>query len=273
MTITEPGFYDLPETQYHADPIPDGSFSQSGLKILLEEGGPARYQAAKKGPRKEKPEWDFGTAVHTLVLGTGAQIRVLNFDSWRTKASKEAAALARLDGEVPILEKDYGPIEEAANKVLELAGDYFKGGTPEQSMFWRHNGDGPWLRGRMDYYVPGEYIVDLKTMRDTTTRGIDRDVWDFRYYYQAAWYRRGVHALTGKWLPYIIVAVEKTEPYLCRIIEVPDDYLAIGETHMDKALDLYRECTETGIWPGHPSTPLTVLAPPWAMDEMEEMVI
>ena len=34
--ITKPGVYDLPEDDYHADPVPDWSLSASGAKLLLE---------------------------------------------------------------------------------------------------------------------------------------------------------------------------------------------------------------------------------------------
>ncbi|WP_242401117.1 hypothetical protein [Acetobacter okinawensis] len=35
--ITTPGIYDLPEAQYHADPCPTPSLSNSVARILLDE--------------------------------------------------------------------------------------------------------------------------------------------------------------------------------------------------------------------------------------------
>ena len=44
MIIDQPGIYDIPEDQYHRDPVPGGSLSASGAKKLLADGGPARYR-------------------------------------------------------------------------------------------------------------------------------------------------------------------------------------------------------------------------------------
>ena len=263
MKITEPGIYDMPAATYHADPVPEGSLSQSRAKALLEEGGPARFHAAETGPRQEKRVWDVGSTIHALILGKGMeQIKELDFPDYRTKAAREARDLAYFDGLTPMLTKDIAAAREVADGTPQHVLDLFTGGQPEASFFWQHE-SGAWLRGQADYYKPGAGIYDLKTMRDTTTRAINRDVVNFKYYLQAAWYQQGIYELTGELLPYYIVGVEKEPPYLARVMKVSDDYLAIGRAHMAQAIDLYLECTETGVWPGHSADIGLLTPPPW----------
>lgn len=272
MSLTA-GLYDLDAATYHGDPIPGGSLSQSRAKVLLEEGGPARFRAAMTEPRVEKREFDEGTAVHALLLGKGGErLTIIEGESYRTKAAQEARDAAYAAGRTPLLTHQYAAVERIVKGVDPTIREMFTGGDAEVSMFWQHN-SGLWLRGQMDYYIPGVAILDLKTMRDTTTRGFSRAVWDHRYYMQAAWYRRGVAALTGETLPYVIVGVEKAPPYLARAKELTEDYLAVGEAHMDQAIATYLHCVETDTWPGHPTTVEPLDPPPWASASVADATI
>lgn len=271
--ITGPGFYDLPAAVYHSDPYKGGTLSQSETKILLDEGGPAKYRAQQDLPREEKNEWDLGTAAHALILGKGEeQLVVHQYEDYRTKDAREARDAAYEAGKTPLKPQEWEATKALADAVPGHIRQLFTGGVAEQAMFWRHT-TGQHLRGQMDYWVPGSYIADLKTINDSSMRSIEADVWRLRYYYQAAFYRRGVHALTGDWLPYFIVFVEKKAPFLSRVVEVTDDYLAVGEAHMDKALAIHAECTATGEWPGHSDTVHQLLPPPWAANAVADATI
>ena len=264
MSVEAPGLYDLEAAEYHADPIAEGSLSQSRAKVLLEEGGPAKFKAAQDGPRVEKKEFDEGTAVHALLLGKGQErLELVDADDYRTKAAQDARDAAYAAGKTPLLPKQLAAVRRIVDQVNPAIREMFTEGDAEVSMFWQH-ASGLWLRGQADYYIPGVAILDLKTMRDTSNRAFSRAVWDHRYYMQAAWYRRGVEALTGERLPYIIVGVEKTAPYLARAKVLTEDYLAVGEAHMDQAIATYLHCTETGHWPGHPTDVEPLAPPPWA---------
>ncbi|UFU03462.1 PD-(D/E)XK nuclease-like domain-containing protein [Ruania suaedae] len=267
-TITKPGLYDLEAADYHSDPVPEGSLSQSRAKVLLDEGGPAIFHHKENSPRVEKKEFDEGTVIHALILGKGMErIEVLDFPNYTTKAAREARDAAYAKGLTPLLTKDMARAQKVADSIPDHIRQLFTGGEAEVSMFWRHT-SGLWLRGQMDYYVAGGRIVDLKTMNDTSNRGLSRAVWNLRYYMQAAWYRRGVEAITGERLPYLIVGIEKTAPYLTRAVELTDDYLAVGEAHMDDAIATYLTCVETGHWPGHPDRTQRLGPPPWVRDDI-----
>lgn len=69
LAVTEPGVYDdMPEHVYLADPVPGGSLSFSGAKALLPPSCPALYRHQRDHGRPPKPAFDFGHAVHSMVL-------------------------------------------------------------------------------------------------------------------------------------------------------------------------------------------------------------
>ena len=123
------------------------------------------------------------------------------------------------------------------------------------------------LRGRLDYLTDAS-LVDVKTTADADTRPFERSIWSYRYYMQAAWYRRLYTALTGTSLPWHWVILETTPPYLPAVRHATDEYLTLGELHMDRAIDTYLACRESGIWPGYPDQSQPVDPPAWARTEL-----
>src|SRR5512135_3837265 len=108
LTITEPGIYDLPADVYHADPVPTGSLSSSGARLLLPPSTPAHFRWAREHPRPSTPAMDFGRAAHRIVLGVGEDLVEVQADSWRTKAAQQAADEARAAGKTPLLTETMG---------------------------------------------------------------------------------------------------------------------------------------------------------------------
>ncbi|MDP9181224.1 MAG: PD-(D/E)XK nuclease-like domain-containing protein, partial [Actinomycetota bacterium] len=129
---------DFDEADYHADP----ALSQSAAKVLM--ACPARYRWQLDHPRADTAAFDVGHAAHAKVLGVGADIEVIEADSWRTKATTEAASNARAEGKVPLLRKDSDAVDLMAEAVmahpmarliLEREGD------AEQSAWWTDHAD------------------------------------------------------------------------------------------------------------------------------------
>ncbi|MGO5149780.1 PD-(D/E)XK nuclease-like domain-containing protein [Bifidobacterium boum] len=265
-TITRPGIYDgIPDADYHADPIPDGSLSVSRAKALLEEGGPARFRHHELHGRPRTAALDLGSAVHALILGEGKRVVEVAAESWRTKAAREVRDAAHASGQVALLPAEMRLAEDLAGVVYRHpAAVETLAGEREQSMFAHI--DGLWLRGRADVMNPG-WTADYKTARDASERGFLAAAHRFRYYLQAAWYRRLRRELTGDLLPFRIVAQEKTAPYLVSVWEVDPSYLALGEGEMAQAITLYRQCVETGRWPGYSHDIRPLIPPTWAYDD------
>lgn len=267
--IDQAGIYPtMPEAEYHAHP----ALSHSGARLLLE--CPARYAWRRDNPQ-HSDDFDFGKAAHRAVLGIGAEVVAVDADDWRTKAAREARDDARAAGKVPLLAADVVRIEAMRTQLLAhpLASRLFAGGTPEASMFW-HDSTGVMLRARPDYLPPvgtgrRDIIPDYKTCQRADPGSFGKSSASYGYHQQAAMYVDGWRTLTGRDAAFVFVAQEKEAPYLVAVHELDEEALMIGRERNRRAIDIYRQCTETGIWPGYPSDVQTVSLPRWAVIEHE----
>src|SRR6185369_2727980 len=119
MVIDRPGIYrGISVADYHADPCPAPSFSQSIGKIILERSA---MHAAAAHPRLggvvvpgDEPDLEkydkakaIGDAAHALRIGRGKDMAVGYFDSWRTKEAKAFREAASQLGQTIILDEHY----------------------------------------------------------------------------------------------------------------------------------------------------------------------
>jgi hypothetical protein len=261
--ITQPGVYDLPADVYHADPVPaehGGSLSSSGAKLLLPPSCPAIYQWARTHPT-HSDAFDFGHAAHAKVLGAGADIVAVDADDWRGKAAREAKDQARAEGKTPLLAKDVAVVDAMAAKLLEhpvasalLDPDH---GKPERSLFAQdEESGGVWLRAMLDWLPdpgPSRMIIpDYKTTQDVgDPEAFGRTMANFRYHGQAAWYLDMLRALglADDDAAFVFIVQSKQAPYLVSVIEPDAHALRVGREENRAAIELYAECTSTGIWP------------------------
>lgn len=272
FTITEPGLYDIPELDYHADPVAGGSFSSTQAKQILKS--PAHLRAYLDSPRVEKKEFDFGHIVHAGVLGVGLQVEVFDFPDYKTKAAQDAKKVAYAAGKVPVIERDYAPARAAIKAVKEhaIAGPLFAGaGKPEDSAFGIDPTTGLWLRGRFDWTTPNRILVDLKTTRDGSPRAFARSAHDLGYPVQDAFYRHVYELATGQ--PptgFVFVTVESSAPHLVDVHELETEWAQIGQQQMHRAITRYKQALDTNNWPGRPAVINTLEAPRWAVYEEED---
>lgn len=266
-TITVPALvHDMSDAEYHADPIPGGSLSSSGARRILE--APAKFHYDRTHQR-HSDDFDFGHVAHKLVLGVGADVVVVDAPDWRTKEAKAAKAEARSAGHSPILAKDYEAAVsmDAAVKAHPIAGAVLAKGAPEVSAFWRRGGIS--MRARYDWLteVSGRpCIVDYKTTTDASNEGFAKQVANHGYHQQNAWYVDGYKcAVDPESNPaFLFIAQEKWPPYIVNVIELDPFAVAIGRARNERAIEVYRRCTETGYWPGYSDDIEMISLPRWA---------
>lgn len=284
--ITEPGVYDLAAEEYHADPVPGGSLSSSGARRLLPPSCPAIYRYEQDHPQPHKKTFDFGHAAHAEVLGTGPELVVVEANDWRTKAAKEARDAAYAKGAVPLLPADYDVVQDmaAALRRHPLAGALLQPdrGKAEQTLIWQDAETGVWRRALVDWlaFAAGAgrrpIFVDYKTTVSADEESVKKTVHKYGYHLQDGWYLDGARALG--WpadTAFLFVFQEKAPPYLVNVVGIEDEALADANARNRQAIEIYRDCTETGIWPGYPTdeTGITYVSlPPWAeRRELEEI--
>lgn len=269
-----PGVYDqLPAEDYHADP----ALSASGMKLLLDPGCPALYRYERDHPQPPKDIFDFGNAAHRVVLGDGARLRVLDYDNWLTKAAKQARDEAREEGAIPLLPKDMERARAIADAVRRhpVAGPLFRGGRPEVSLFFKDEASGVDLRARLDWLDvdrPGRAIMtDLKIIgTGVDLDHIERAIYDYGHHVSAAQYQEAARALglAGEDAVSTLVFVHKEPPHLVRVVQLPVDALKVGRAKRRAAIELFKQCTQSGKWPGYEDVTYAGL-PPWAQAREE----
>jgi hypothetical protein len=279
VTITEPGVYDIPEDEYHADPVPGGSLSASGAKKLL--ACPARFDYDRRHPPAPSTSMELGTAVHKLVLGKGAEIVTVDADSWRKKADQETAKAARAAGHVPLLVNERLEAQAMADAVLAHpdAARLFTGGKAEQSLFWQDDEFGIWRRARLDWLPDSQprqrmIIPDLKTCKPggAAPREIPRAVASYDYHIQAATYTDAIEALGLAADPaFVFVFVETAPPYLITIAQLDNESMDEGWAVARAACERYRDCMKAGIWPGYAQDIVPISLPRWAYRDLESL--
>lgn len=262
----KPGIYDgISNAAYHADP----ALGSTSLKTLATRT-PAHYQHDKKHP-KTSDAFTLGTAAHSLILENDwAGIVVVEADSWLTKAAKEAKSAALAEGKQPLLNKEWIQVQDMREAVMRhpVARSLFRGHKAEQSVFWDEGGQT--YKCRPDAWKTG-VLVDLKTLIDADPNEFGKTAAKFGYHQSAAHYIDGVKAATGEELPFHFVLVEKAAPYLVSVVELDWEAIDIGRGLNERAKRIYRECIESGNWPGYPTTE-PVSLPNWAVYQAEDLL-
>jgi hypothetical protein len=146
------------------------------------------------------------------------------------------------------------------------------------SAFWTDPAYGTWWRCRWDHmpepdprYRPviGDYKTTAKD--GAAPAKFARSVADFRYYLQAYVYSAGYAAVFGDRISappgYALIAQERTAPYRVAVYELDPAALRKGREDAERAMEIYRDCTESGIWPGYSPEIELLDLPYWAYRE------
>lgn len=284
--ISEPGVYVMTEDQYHADPCATPSLSSSIGKKCLPMGtgtGTARHmwQAHPKlnppdpdeGDELSTKRFDLGSVFHTLILGKGAEIEVIDAKDWRTKDAKAARDAALAANRQPVIAEQMARARAMLAAAIpqveirpELAAAMSKG-RPERVLVWREESPGgPILCRCMLDWLPdeGEAFPDWKTTG--ASAGPDdygRTYFDIGADFQDAFYRRGIRAVLGRRARLIFPVIETAEPHCLMVHQTMPMSLAMADRKVTYAINLFGLCLQDNIWPGFPVETASQEAPPW----------
>ncbi len=271
--IVEPGIYAIPESYYHADPCPQPSLSSSIAKLLcLASPAHARFAHPRLNPQtveEEAEKLDIGSAAHALLLEGNAGVEIVDAADWRTKAAREARDAAYAAGKTPLLARVWADVQAMVDAIREQLDRHkdggaamFTDGKPEQTLVWMD--DGVWCRARLDWLRPGA-IDDLKTTAgsanpDTWTRSMFGAGFDI----QAAFYLRGLKALTAvDDAIFRFCVVENYPPYALSVVSLGPDAMMLAEKRVIYALEQWRAGLKAGDWVGYPRRTCWASLPPY----------
>jgi hypothetical protein len=270
------GVYSMSEDEYHNDPSGIPSLSSSIAKILIAETPLHAWNCHPKlnidFQREEKEIFDRGTVAHALLL-QGLEVGVvLDFPDWKTKRAQEERIALRQAGKVPILQKHWDVVRQMVARAKtqiaahKEASNAFTAGKPEQTLIWEDD-HGVICRARLDWLHDSHLIIDdyKSTGRDVNPANIGGklDDWDI----QEAFYRRGIKKLFGVDAQFRFIAQENMEPYALSVIAFGPDIQWLGDSKVQRAIDLWAKCLESGNWPGYPDRICYPMLPKWAEEE------
>lgn len=286
--ITQPGIYNLPAEEYHADPCPTPSLSAGMINDLLEAPAKCFQNSRRLNPdwqEDDKPEkFTIGTVSHVMFLEPelfADKVVVLPFDDWRKKEAKEARETARKGGMVAILAKHMDQVAAARAAFLAhgFVREAFSNGQSERSFFWRHPLCGFWCRARPDFVADaGTHLNDYKTTTNANPEKFGRHAFSLGYHRRAAWYLEGAGIVLGKRPDhYWFVNQETKAPYLTSVIELDWTSLQAAQDENDHAAAIFARCLERGEWYGYrdqdhldTDRAFQVGIPPWAYAQIDE---
>lgn len=291
--VTEPGIYDIPAADYHADPCPTASLSSSIGKIM-DDKSPLHAWAAHPRLNPDCEEntataFDLGAAAHALILGSDDGLMVIDPEKFPAKngnipkgytndAIREARDAAYASGLIPLLPEQLAAVERievAARKAMaanaELAG-WELAGKPERVLAWREGNI--WCRARMDWKPddPKGVYLDVKTTETSVNPEIiGRYAMNMGWDFQEAFYRRGLQVLGIAEHPrFRFVAIEQSAPHAVTVVGIPPEVAAHADHKVDMMIQLWAECMATGNWPGYPNRTVWLEAPPWSFQRHQE---
>lgn len=246
-----------PANEYHARSR-SGEFMSSHLLADFRES-PALYRKEINGEieQKDTPAFVLGRAAHSLILEGCASfdrdfvvsdgpVNPRTGEPYGAKTKMYADWLATQDREV-VSGKDYSFILNLQRSVHlhAAASELLAKGEAEGVV--RAEYCGVPCQIRMDWFSPESGLVDLKTC--DSLKWFEFDCRRYGYIFQLAFYRAVIRIVTGVTVPIHIIAVEKNEPFATGVWQLTGEVLDLAERINDAALERYKKCQFTGIWP------------------------
>lgn len=264
-------FEDISSEDYHAG---DG-VSSSQLKAVGDSL--ADYLWPK---RRETSAMALGTAAHLAILEPDVfekSVVVRPKSDRRTKEGKaeyqafldqhekglETGALIELTQDV----RDHALSLRDAVMGHPIAAQLFTDGRPEVSGYWVDEATGILCKCRPDWLRDDGMEVSLKTARDASDKGFQRDAHAYGYHLSTAYYRDGLDILgvTTQPTAFVIVETDDPRPERVRVMIMDDHFVELGRQKYRAALDrLATHRAEPGQWAGYPLEITTLDAPKWA---------
>lgn len=236
---------------------------------------PAHYRAQLLAPWEDTDARKLGRAVHLAALEPELFRTGCALWTGARRAGKEWEAFRLAHAGQELLREEEHKQCLAIQRAVRsdaTAAKYLARGRAEVSLFWTHvvpsfgglDGFSIDCKGRVDFLAEVPAIVDLKTTRDASPEGFARECWRYQYHAQAAFYSDGHRALTGKALPYVIVAVESAAPHAVTVFRLPEAALELGREAYKGLLQRLHLCRTTSHWPGYADAELELELPRWA---------
>ncbi len=269
LPVTAAGWYDaIPLLVYHSAEITkEPSVSSSGLRLLWKKSPKHFYAKWPYNPLREVDEeeesdaFTLGRAAHHLFLGEDnfalefierpEKIAGLPWQGNRLECRaflKQMAAAGRTVLKPADIKAIRGMAKSLAAEPHAI--DLLQGAV-EQTLISRDEETGIWLKARPDVIPSADGIyADLKTTPSVADIDLKKTLNAYAYHQQGALIWEVCELLGMPFDGFALIFVEKTPPYCVRVIEMPDEDLALGRMQNRAMLRQMKVCMKAGQWPG-----------------------
>ncbi len=286
MRRTEGIFPDIPANEYHEGAGAPGHSLSSSLAARLLRQSPAHafaYCPTGGGVESESTDgMEFGTAVHQYVLVGVEGFHVVEANDWRTNAAKAEREAAHGAGLIPVLSGKMERIRVMAAAIRKQIGAFeeqprpLSDGIPESTLIWcekTQHGD-IWCRARPDWLRNDHSMMeDLKTSANAEPSSwIRRQLFGMDYDLQAAFYQRGLKALTGKDAQWRFVVAETEQPHSVSVVGLAPSAIAHASDKVEQCVQTWAKCCRADNWPGYPRRTAYAEPPAWEVAQWTEQM-
>ena len=264
----KPGIYSLPAERYHAAE----GVSKSMLDILAAKT-PAHLKAHLFGiaQKKETEALKIGAITHRALLEPdtyrdGFYVRPEKM-TFTTIAGKQWKAEHE---DRPILTAEESEMIDSMVSSVHthpFAKRLLAGCQPEQSLFVEDK-SGTLRKSRLDALTTGNVLPDLKATDSAAIESFERNVSRYRLHVQAAYYLDNCNLSGIEKQAFFFVVVEKEPPYLVRCLRLDGDIIEWGRKLYQHDIQLYRNCVESGRWPGWGEEWDEISLPAWELKQV-----
>ena len=211
-------------------------------------------------PREDTAAMKFGRAVHCRLLEPvefSRQYVVAPECDRRTKEGKAIWTQLLESGKEVISADDMETIQAME---WEFPANLIRGAQTEVPLYWTDAETGVECKGRLDA-ITEDYVIDYKTTTNAATDAFMREAIRYGYDLQAAMYLEAARANGYNPKGFIFIAQEKNAPYLVNVLHAGEAFIDRGMWIMRGLLAKYKECSDSGNWPGYGENEL--ILPEW----------
>jgi hypothetical protein len=225
------------------------ALSASGMHALSRS--PAHYHQWVTSYHEATPAMELGTSTHMAILEP-----VKFFDTYIPNECEQDAAPHIKAAETKRLKKQHPnhiilpsasfiAVTGMRERVLEhpFVASLMEGSENEKVITWVDSTSGANCKGRLDIFKNG-IIADIKTTYDA--RLFQYTIEKYHLHRQAAFYLDGAEAKEFYW-----IVVEKQSPYGVIVYKASNALLQSGSNSYSPLAIKYKECCDTGMWPGY----------------------
>ena len=232
--------HDLTNREYHAHPaISASDIKTAHLKSI------AHW---RHGVRRESTAFDLGSAVHAMVLEPEKELVRRGPADRRGDKWRDAKLAADLDGIILLPDAEYDIAETIAGAAIAQMPEWMdRPRITEASFFALDSVTGMNIKCRPDIYIESEgLVVDLKTCTSASPRLFSRDVHNYGYALQAAFYLRVLQEAGFDARRFVFLAVEKEPPFAACVHEIDPDYLLVCDAIITQTLLKIQQADRSG---------------------------